>query len=105
MRRSYRTLGWGWWCTQSVALGWYTVSRWDTGGVFGEWGLREGVRVVGWTGWAGLGLSALGRPLMGDVRGVLRDDVHPAQSEERGGGEEVFVVRVDFREAIFRGGC
>ncbi len=56
-------------------------------------------------GGGGLGLSALGRPLMGDVRGVLRDDVHPAQSEERGGGEEVFVVRVDFREAIFRGGC
>ena len=23
--------GVGRWCTQSVALGWYTVSRWDTG--------------------------------------------------------------------------
>ena len=29
--RSDRTRGWGRWCTQSVALGWYTVSRWDTG--------------------------------------------------------------------------
>ena len=34
--------GVGWWGTQSVALGWYAVSRWDTGrcGERGEW--REG---------------------------------------------------------------
>ena len=32
IRRSYRTRVVWWWCTQSVALGWYAVSRWDTGG-------------------------------------------------------------------------
>ena len=32
MRRSFRTRGVGWWGTQSGALGWYTVSLWDTGG-------------------------------------------------------------------------
>ena len=31
MRRSYRTPGLGWGGTQRVALGRYTVSRWDTG--------------------------------------------------------------------------
>jgi hypothetical protein len=51
MGRSFRTRGWGCWGTQSVALGWYTVSRWDTGWGEGRrgsgWGRREVVE-LGW---------------------------------------------------------
>ncbi len=35
---------------------------------------------------------------------MLQDHIHPAQAEERGGGEEVFVVRENLGEAVFGGG-
>ena len=48
----------------------------------------------------GAGLAVEGRRFRVD----LLDDVYSIESEERGGGEEVLVVGVDFREAIFCGG-
>ena len=34
----------------------------------------------------------------------LRNHIHPAQSEEQGGGKQVLVVGVDFGKAVFGGG-